>query len=158
AGTHIHYQQYLKGLRVIGGGGGEKIRHDGRLEMHENLARAPLRGAAAEAGGAPPAREMGYLHLGGAARAGTRSLVEERPYPLYANYYDAASGALMRSDALFWTAQGRVFDPNPVAKLNRPDLQDQNDSASAVPESAYSIVDLLDLPASGPLIGPNVQI
>ncbi|PYQ48507.1 MAG: hypothetical protein DMF59_15795 [Acidobacteria bacterium] len=51
-----------------------------------------------------------------------------------------------------------MFDPNPVAKLNRPDLQDQADAASAVPDAAYSTVELLDLPASGPLAGPNVQI
>jgi hypothetical protein len=84
--------------------------------------------------------------------------VEERPHRKYANYYDATTGALIRSDALFWSIRGRVFEVNPVAKLNRPDLQDQNDVASAVPDAAYSIVDLPGLAPTGMLVGPNVQI
>ncbi|HYS53716.1 MAG TPA: M36 family metallopeptidase [Thermoanaerobaculia bacterium] len=156
-GTHIHYQQYLNGVRVVGGERVETITRDGKRETHDHLAHAPLRVAAA-VGGAPLAGELVYLNIDGEARLASRVVVEEQPYRPYANYYDAATGALIRSDALFWTAQGRVFDPNPVAKLNRPDLQDQNDAASAVPDSAYSIVDLIDLPASGPLAGPNVQI
>ncbi|MCU1349461.1 MAG: bacillolysin, partial [Acidobacteria bacterium] len=54
--------------------------------------------------------------------------------------------------------KGRVFDVNPVARLNDPALQDGNNAAAAVPESAYSVVELQDLAGSGPLIGPNVAI
>ncbi|HEX9502657.1 MAG TPA: M36 family metallopeptidase, partial [Thermoanaerobaculia bacterium] len=155
-GTHVHYQQYLNGIRVVGGERVETITADGKRETLDHLARAPRSTVAAMA--APVGGEMVYLNIDGDARLASRVVVQEQPPRRYANYYDAETGALIRSEALFWTAQGRVFDPNPVAKLNRPDLQDQNDAASAVPEAAYSIVDLLDLPASGPLAGPNVQI
>ena len=154
-GTHIHYQQYLNGLRVVGGERVETIGRDGKRETLDRLGRAPLRIAAA---GAPLGGELVYLNIDGEAWLVSRVVVEEQPHRRYANYYDAATGALVRSDALFWTAKGRVFDPNPVAKLNRSDLQDQNDAASAVPDAAYSTVDLPDLPPSGPLAGPNVQI
>ena len=158
-GTHIHYQQYLNGLRVVGGERVETLTRDGKRRTQDHLARAPL--IAMEhrlQPGAPLGGELVYLNIDGEARLASRVVVEEQPHQPYANYYDAATGALIRSDALFWTAQDRVFDPNPVAKLNRPDLQDQADAASAVPDAAYSTVELLDLPASGPLAGPNVQI
>lgn len=158
--THVHYQQYLDGLRVVGGERVESIGHDGRHEVVDRLAASVRTGFSrlrpAEAG--PHIGELVYLNVNGDARLASRVLVEDRPLHRYANYYDAASGALIRSDPLFWTAQGRVFDPNPVAKLNRPDLQDQNNSAAAVPDAAYSVVDLPDLAPSGPLAGPNVQI
>src|SRR5260370_8740166 len=155
-GTHVHYQQYLNGIRVVGGERVETITADGKRETLDHLARAPRSTVAAMA--APVGGEMVYLNIDGDARLASRVVVQEQPPRRYPNYYHTETGALIRSEALFWTAQGRVFDPNPVAKLNRPDLQDQNDAASAVPEAAYSIVDLLDLPASGPLAGPNVQI
>ncbi|MDQ6800920.1 MAG: M36 family metallopeptidase [Acidobacteriota bacterium] len=156
-GTHVHYQQYLNGIRVIGGERVETITHDGKRETLDHLARAP-RSTVAAMMRAPVGGELVYLNIDGDARLASRVVVEEQPHRRYANYYDAETGALIRSEALFFTAQGRVFDPNPVAKLNRPDLQDQNDAEAAVPDAAYSIVDLLDLPASGPLAGPNVQI
>ncbi|HEX2061364.1 MAG TPA: proprotein convertase P-domain-containing protein, partial [Thermoanaerobaculia bacterium] len=52
----------------------------------------------------------------------------------------------------------RVFDPNPVAAINAPDLRNRNDSPLAVPESAYSFVELQDVAPSGPLRGPHVQL
>ena len=157
-GKHVHYQQFVNGIRVIGGERVETISNDGKRETLDHLARPPQSTVAAAMARAPIAGELVYVNMDGEARLASRVVVEEQPHRRYANYYDAESGALIRSDALFWTAQGRVFDPNPVAKLNRPDLQDQNDAASAVPDAAYSIVDLIDLPASGPLAGPNVQI
>lgn len=54
--------------------------------------------------------------------------------------------------------QARVFVANPVKTLNDPSLQDQNNAANAVPDAAYSIVDLEDVNASGPLSGPYCQI
>jgi hypothetical protein len=156
-GTHVHYQQYLNGIRVVGGDRVETITRDGKRETLDHLAREPRSTVFAKAI-APVGGEIVYLNMEGDARLASRVVVEEQPHQRYANYYDAETGALIRSEPLFFTAQGRVFDPNPVAKLNRPDLQDQNDAEAAVPEVAYSIVDLLNLPASGPLAGPNVQI
>src|SRR5262249_24316996 len=86
-----------------------------------------------------------------------RRVITRTPHPV-ARDYDAETGELLREVRLFFNAKGRVFEVNPVARLNAPQLRDQNNAASAVPEAAYSIVDLLDLAPSGPLEGPNVRI
>ncbi len=52
--------------------------------------------------------------------------------------------------------RGRVFIPNPVVALHDPSLEDQDDSADAVPEEAYERVILFDLDGSGYLTGPYV--
>ncbi len=73
--------------------------------------------------------------------------------------YDAMTGALLRTIPIFFRGKpARVFDPNPVASLNDPALQDRNDTASAVPDRAYRAVELQDVAASGPLRGPNVSL
>ncbi|PYQ48508.1 MAG: hypothetical protein DMF59_15800 [Acidobacteria bacterium] len=41
-GTHIHYQQYLNGLRVVGGERVETMTRDGKRRTQDHLARAPL--------------------------------------------------------------------------------------------------------------------
>mgnify|MGYP001791550883 CR=1 FL=1 len=94
------------------------------------------------------------------ARPAWRVVVEEKPHEPVAHYIDAATGVLLLMKPLFAqiTAKGRVFDTNPVAKLNDPSLRDHNDSAAAVPDAAYSLADLLDLNPTGMLAGPNVQI
>lgn len=156
-GTHIHSQQYLDGLSVIGGEQIETFTAGGWHGLYQNLARRPRAGISADVL-APRAGELVYVNDNGVARLASRVVVNDG-WRRYANLYDAATGELLRSDALFWNAkQGRVFDPNPVAKLNDPNLQDDNGSATAVPDSAYSIVDLPDLALSGPLSGPYVQI
>lgn len=154
-GTHIRYQQYLDGIPVVGGERVENVALDGRREVLDRLAARP---AVSSAMLAPRGGALVYLNENGTARLASRVIVEEQPYRRYANYYDAGTGALIRSEPLFWTAQAKVFDPNPVTKLNNPELQDGNNAASAVPDSAYSIVDLPGLAPSGPLAGPNVQI
>lgn len=165
-GTYIHYQQYINGIPVVGG---ERIERDGEIVV-DRLARTPLTRPStlvwvpalgpAQAGrrAGLHTRDLIYVNIDGEARLTTRVIVEEAPLRPFANYYDAVTGALLRSDPLFWTAKGRVFDPNPVTKLNAVTFQDQDDGASAIPEAAYSLVDLPDAPTSGPLIGPNVKI
>ncbi|HXI11743.1 MAG TPA: proprotein convertase P-domain-containing protein [Thermoanaerobaculia bacterium] len=71
---------------------------------------------------------------------------------------DAASGELLEHYSLAIHASGRVFKANPVDTLNDPALQDNDDSSSAVPESAYSDVVLPGLAPTGPLSGPNVRV
>ncbi|HEY8182885.1 MAG TPA: hypothetical protein VII32_11635, partial [Thermoanaerobaculia bacterium] len=117
-GTHIHYQQYLNGIRVVGGDRVETLTRDGKRETLDHLASAPRSALSAKAT-APVGGEIVYLNMDGDARLASRVVVEEQPHRRYANYYDAETGALIRSEPLFFTAQGRVFDPNPVAKLNR---------------------------------------
>jgi len=155
--TYTHYQQFIEGVPVVGGERIEGVDRDGHRFVSQSLARRS-EGRVIAAAVTPLAGEPVYLNVEGQAIAARRVVVEERPRQPYARYYDVTTGALLRSDPLFWSAQGRVFDPNPVARLNMPSLQDQNDSAAAVPEAAYSIVDLPGLPASGMLIGPNVRI
>jgi len=92
-------------------------------------------------------------------RVARRVIVEERPLQPYAYDYDLETGALIRTEPLFFHAKpARVFDPNPVVALNDPSLQDRNDSAGAVPEQAYRLVELLDVMESGALRGPFVSL
>jgi subtilisin-like proprotein convertase family protein len=92
-------------------------------------------------------------------RVARRVIVEEKPLERYAYDYDAVTGALIRVEPLFFHAKPAfVFDPNPVATLNDPSLQDRNDSADAVPQRAYRSVVLQDVVASGPLAGPYVRL
>jgi subtilisin-like proprotein convertase family protein len=168
-GTYRHYTQYVDGLPVLGGEVIERVARDGSVhELHRVIAApAPKRSLIAKStavASAPPgnlrdAQLVAVNHLG-EARPAWRVLVEEKPHEPVAHYIDAATGALLVSQPLFAqiTAKGRVFDTNPVAKLNDPSLRDQNDSAAAVPDAAYSLVDLLDLNPTGMLAGPNIQI
>jgi subtilisin-like proprotein convertase family protein len=168
-GTYRHYTQYVNDLPVVGGEVIERVDHDGNVrELHRAIANAlPKRTliakstalASAPAGMLRDA-QLVAVNINGEARPAWRVVVEENPHEPVAHYIDASSGAILRSQPLFAhiTAKGRVFDPNPVARLNDPSLQDQNNSATAVPDLAYSTVDLLDLNPSGMLTGPNVHI
>jgi subtilisin-like proprotein convertase family protein len=168
-GTYRHYTQYVDGLPVIGGEVIERVDHDGSVrELHRSIANAaPKRALIAKSAaltnapsGAVRDEQLVAVNVSGEARPAWRVVVEQNPHEPVAHYIDATTGVILRSQPLFAhiTAKGRVFDPNPVAKLNDPSLRDQNDSAAAVPEAAYSLVDLLELNPSGILAGPNVQI
>ncbi len=88
------------------------------------------------------------------------------------SYVDAATGKVLRSvvesrsdsaDTIdpqrFIAGKARVFDPNPVVKLQNEDLKDQNDSDSAVPKAGYSTRPLGHLDASrNTLVGKWAQI
>ena len=168
-GTYRHYTQYVNGLPVLGGEVIERVAHDGSVrELHRAIAApAPKRSLIAKSTAVAAAprgdlrdAQLVAVNVGGEARPAWRVVVEEKPHEPVAHYIDAATGALLVSQPLFAqiTAKGRVFDTNPVAKLNDPSLRDQNDSAAAVPDAAYSLVDLLELNPTGMLAGPNVQI
>jgi subtilisin-like proprotein convertase family protein len=168
-GTYRHYTQYVNGLPVLGGEVIERVEHDGAIrELHRVIATAaPKRTLIAKGSAlwALPAgtvrdEQMVAVNVEGEARPAWRVVVEETPHHPVARYVDAATGALILTKPLFAqiTAKGRVFDPNPVTRLNDPSLRDQDGSASAVPESAYSLVDLLGLNPTGMLEGPNVRI
>ena len=87
-----------------------------------------------------------------------RIITTENSLP-YANDYDVETHELLRRIPLFYNAKtARIFDPNPVAATNNPSLQDQNDAAAAVPDSAYTTVELTNIETSGPLRGPNVSL
>ena len=118
-GTHYHYQQYVDGVPLLDG---------------DNTATTI---------------ECGALHARGALHFVRKSILYERPLEPYAEYRDTTTNELLRRVPLFWTAKARVFDVNPVARLNDPALQDQNDDAGAVPNAAYSEADV-DANLSGP--------
>jgi hypothetical protein len=60
---------------------------------------------------------------------------------------DASSGALLTEKRTIREADGagRVFDPNPVVRLQDESLDDEDDAASAVPNKAYRTVRLTNL-------------
>jgi subtilisin-like proprotein convertase family protein len=88
-----------------------------------------------------------------------REIVAETPLEPFAYDYDAVTGELVRTIPLFFHAKpARVFDPNPVAAINDPTLQDRNDSASAVPERAYDEVELQRTAETGPLRGAHARM
>ncbi len=79
-----------------------------------------------------------------------RRIVTDEPYKPWQEDRDAVTGALIRRTPLFFNAKpARVFDPNPVASLNAPELQDAND-ANVVPEGAYKSAELPDTALNGP--------
>jgi subtilisin-like proprotein convertase family protein len=169
-GRHARFRQYVDGVEVIGGELAVSADADGTIrELHNRLAtlREALgasRISESEALAAIPATaaidDVRFVAFndGGSLRWAWRVVARELPLEPYEYLVDATNGALIRQVALFWTAAGRVFDPNPVAKLNDPALRDQNDVVSAVPDAAYSLVELQGLNPSGPLGGSNVQI
>src|ERR1700674_2128504 len=116
--THTRYQQFIDGIRVVGGERIETVDRNGRRVVTETLARPPLLARTTAASVVAASGELVYLNVNGDARLARRAVVEERPLRRYEQYYDAATGALLRSEPLFWNAQARVFDPNPVARLN----------------------------------------
>jgi subtilisin-like proprotein convertase family protein len=168
-GTYRHYTQYVDGLPVLGGEVIQRVDRDGSVqELHRAIAApAPKQTLIAKnsalwlaPAGEVRDQQLVAVNVSGEARPAWRVVVEENPHEPTAHYFDASTGALLLSKPLFAhiTAKGRVFDPNPVTKLNDPSLRDQNDSAAAVPEAAYTLVDLLELNPTGMLAGPNVQI
>jgi subtilisin-like proprotein convertase family protein len=150
-----HYAQYVDGVSVAGG---ERIEENGRV-TYERVARPR------DDGGRPREQalvrrdgEAAFVNVNGEAVRAWRVVEFDRPLEPHARFYDAETGALLRDQPLFFRIKGRVFDVNPVAKLNDPSLQDQNNSATCVPDAAYSIVELPDLATTAPLQGPFVKI
>jgi subtilisin-like proprotein convertase family protein len=156
--TVRHYTQLVDGIEVAGG---ERIEENGKVTF-DSVAPAilPARSSRSQASiagriaGATPA----YVNVDGTLRPALRVIEFPRPLEPHARWYDTETGALLRDQPLFHSIRARVFDVNPVAKLNEPSLRDQNNIAAAVPDAAYSIVDLPDLAPGATLAGPNAQI
>ncbi|HUP46978.1 MAG TPA: proprotein convertase P-domain-containing protein [Thermoanaerobaculia bacterium] len=154
-GTHYRYRQSIDGIPVAGGEVNVTVRANGTREEHRHLAVAPAgpRLRAATVG------ELAWVNQGGVARLTRREVVYRDEVLPVVRYRDAETGAIVLEQPFYLHAkEGAVFDPNPVVKLNAPELRDQNDSALAVPPAAYSIVELQGVRESGPLGGPWVQI
>ncbi|HEV8432557.1 MAG TPA: proprotein convertase P-domain-containing protein [Thermoanaerobaculia bacterium] len=159
--TVRHYTQLVDGIEVAGG---ERIEENGRVvfdRLGQQTRMSALHGAQTFLSARPalhPGATPAYVNVDGTLRPALRVVEFARPMEPYERWYDSETGALLRERPLFYTVKGRVFDVNPVAKLNDPSLRDQNNSAAAVPDAAYSVVDLPDLAPAAPLAGPNAQI
>ena len=130
--TYRHYQQYIDGIPVAGG---ERVEREigGKKEvLHDTTGT--------------------WRRLSAGARGLTGGVT-----PIYVIDADGVLQLVPR-EPIVWHATARVFDVNPVVKLNDPSLQDQNNAASAVPSAAYTTVDLQDLAPGSPLSGPNARI
>lgn len=146
-GTHYRYRQFIDDQPVAGGEVNVTIRPDGTTEERRDVCAAPLRRRAR-------ARGETIVNVNGVAHYARRVEVNR-----IARYIDVETGDEIRVEPRFAGAKpARVFVANPVKTLNDPSLQDQNDAAAAVPEAAYTTVDLDDVNASGPLGGPYCQI
>lgn len=130
-GTHCRYREVVDGLPT---------------ENYVTVPCTPVWAAAT-----PVAALTSHRWIGN--RVARRTIVEETPHEPYAIDVDVATGEVLRRTPLFFHAKpARVFDPNPVVALNDTTLQDQNDSASAVPSAAYRDVELPDAALHGPWV------
>ena len=153
-GIHYRYRQYIEGIPVAGGEVNVTVRHDGAREEHRRLA-IPQAGPRV---GSAVVGDLAWVNVDGVARLTLRELVVEEGLPVI-RYLDVQSDAIVLEQPLALNGKpAAVFDPNPVVKLNAPELRDLNDAAAAVPPPAYDLVELLDVRESGPLGGPSVQI
>jgi subtilisin-like proprotein convertase family protein len=144
-GTHYRYRQYIDDRPVVGGEVNLTVRPDGTVEETRDVAM--IVGRRSSVVGA-------IVNIHGVAHYAHR--VESNRV---ARYIDDETDEVIRIEPRFAGAKAaRVFDANPVKTLNDPSLQDQNNSATAVPDAAYSIIDLEDVNPSGPLGGPYCQI
>src|SRR5450755_3422503 len=137
-GTHYRYRQYIDDRPVVGGEVNLTVRPDGRVEETRDVVAEDRRpGLSGQAG--LPALHIVNVH--GVAHYARR--VEANRV---ASYIDDKTGEVIRIEPRFAGAKAaRVFDANPIKTLNDPSLQDQNNSSTAVPDAAYSTVELEDV-------------
>src|SRR5687768_10758678 len=171
-GTHVRYKLIVEGLEVVGGDVVEQRDRSGRIVQK-------VEPASAEAVSEPPLpREWMVARFRDqrpdvAIESVDRVLLLEdstllpawrvigstTPIERFTFFLDAESGALLKVVPLFFTAvSARLFESNPVTRLNNPALQDNDDSPTAVPDSAYSLQELTNVNPSGPLTGPFITI
>jgi hypothetical protein len=108
-----------------------------------------------------PRRELVvYVAPDGAHLAWQVTIPAREPLGTWEAFWDAQTGERISpvEDRNYYVdGTGRVFDPNAVVATGNNSLTDQNNSASAVPSSAYSTVTLPSLDGSGFLSGPFVN-
>lgn len=171
SGRHVFLREHLAGRPVLNAGFTATFDSKGTItSFHDRRSRATddaLVLAAREAGAiarAHTSREVsgeptlvGWRHDDGAARLAWR-VVTRSGYDEYATLVDAATGAIVLTEPLFVSVDAKIFDPNPVTALNQPSLRDNDDSASAVPDSAYTIVTLEGLSSDDSMSGAHVAV
>ncbi|MDE0042738.1 MAG: hypothetical protein OXT74_11930, partial [Candidatus Poribacteria bacterium] len=108
-----------------------------------------------------PNRDAGQVgDYANAYRLAYRVILHSRqPLAGWEYIIDANTGESLHRQSLlrFADGRGRVFNPNPVVALKDFTLEDQEDSAHAIPEEAYTEVILPELDGSGFLDGTYVS-
>jgi len=154
-GTHYRYRQYVDGQPVVGAEANVTIRPDGTREESVQKCSAGVSPALRRPAGG---QHYTLVNVDGVARPAREEIVHLNDFLRMVRYVDLETSEVIREEHLYASKAGRVFYTNPVTSLNDPTLQDQNNSAAAVPAAAYATPDLLDVRQSGPLGGPYVQI
>ena len=186
-GRHLRFHQYYNGIEVYGAAISLHTNHSGQIRViHSNYfpqisistvaALSPEQAISIAIAGSGaldlrkpphanvvifPSHDAGRLgDYANAYRLAYRVIVHSH-HPLASWEYiiDANTGEPLQQRNLlrFADGRGRVFNPNPVVALKDFTLMDQDDSAGAVPEAAYTDVILPQLDGSGFLDGPYVS-
>jgi Zn-dependent metalloprotease len=153
-GTHTWYQQTYRGIPVFGGyyvthtaADGAVTVHDGRVKvtgLHDTSAdvtaqrvRSSIAGRLGRQPGSAqlvvvpgPTAKLAWMTLTPTRRGTVRSLV------------DAGSGSVLKEESTVREADGvgRVFDPNPVVRLQNESLTDNDDADTPALNRAYRTV------------------
>ena len=178
-GRHIRFHQYYQGIEVYGASISVHMNRSGQIRViHSNYfpqidinTSASLSSAQAIS---IALAELGAIDLRKPSRVGlvifpTRNgtyalayrVIIHLRHPLASWEYiiDAHTGAPLHRRSLlrFADGRGRVFNPNPVVALKDLTLMDQDDSADAIPDEAYTDVILPELDGTGYLDGRYVS-
>ena len=172
SGRHITFRHRYAGVDVVDSDIVVEFSRRGFIRaLRSNLAREPLpaRRGQSRVSTEPVTLELAEgqslreqdvvgITIEGVVRFVTRLIVSgPLPHEVYAVYVDPEQGVVRREER-FFNRSAHVFDPNPVATLNDASLRDLDDSASAVPLSAYVVVDLPGLNGGSTLSGPHVRV
>ena len=172
-GTHLRYLSLVEGLEVVGEDVIVELDPAGRRRAvlqrslplrtkpfaHEDRSIAERAFQSSHPGLAVERVEPVAVVQHSELREAWRIVARATPLQRYEYVLDARSLQPLRVTPLFFNAvQARLFAANPVTVLNDPALHDLDNSAAAVPDSAYSIADLLEVSPTGPLAGPFVSI
>ncbi len=178
-GRHIRFHQYHRGVEVYGASISVHTNRSDQIRViHNNYfpqidistsaslsAEQAISIALAESG-AIDLRKPSQAGLvifparNGAYHLAYRVIVHlHRPLAGWEYIIDAHTGAPLhrRSVLRFADGRGRVFNPNPVVALKDLTLMDQDDSADAIPDEAYTDVILPELDGTGFLDGRYVS-
>lgn len=167
ASHHVVLQQLAGGLPVLGSSLSVHFGRDGRVNLCRRRLFDGLSTATTAALTPSDALAVARAHLGASrpfaeaqeprlsilpGRAGARLVYEcwvvaLEPAESYRVIVDAGTAAALSvEDRSFdFDGTGRVFNPSPVVALQDLTLSDRDDSAAAVPQSAYQTVTLRDL-------------
>lgn len=186
-GLHKWYQQYKNGRPVVGGWWGwHRNRETGAITIWDGRKGVGKVNATQPAVSAATASNVATKTAASTGYVSRRELMvlpalpsTQEPRLVWAistadgdgariSYVDAVTGDVLKTtvntkaahaDEKRTTGTARVFDPNPVAKLQDESLRDQNNAADAVPPAGYTKRNLGHLGGKGrTLVGRWVKV